>query len=291
MSMQAAELKDYGILAASGADVRAFLHAQLTNDVANLPAGHARYAGWCSAKGRLMASMLVVPHGDDILLQMSRDIAAPVAKRLSMFVLRAKAKIADESDGWKQHGIWGEGAAEALAGAGLPAPQEPLAVATAPAGIVVAVEPGRFLVLSRTPPEGIALNAGADDWALAEIHAGRPLITLATQEQFVPQMTNLELLGGVDFKKGCYPGQEIVARTQYRGILKRRMFRLRGEGLQAGQDVYSDDDPAQASGKVVNAAGGEALAVLQIISVEQKAPLRTAPGAAPLEVLSLPYAQ
>ena len=133
----------------------------------------------------------------------------------------------------------------------------------------------------------------AEDWALAEIRAGRPLIGQATQDQFVPQMVNLELSGGVDFQKGCYPGQEIVARAQYRGAVKRRMYRLRG-ALQPGQDLYSDDAPGQAGGAVgtvVNAAGGEALAVLQTSAVEGKSPIRAQPQAAALEILPLPYSQ
>jgi folate-binding protein YgfZ len=126
---------------------------------------------------------------------------------------------------------------------------------------------------------------------LAEIRAGRPLIEQPTQDQFVPQMVNLELAGGVDFHKGCYPGQEVVARAQYRGAVKRRMYRLRGAALQPGQDLYSDDAPGQASGTVVNAAGDESLAVLQISAVEAGTPFRAQPQAAALEVLPLPYAQ
>ncbi len=290
MRAHSTELKSWGILAASGADARAFLHAQLTNDVEKLAAGEARFAGWCSPKGRLMASFLVVPHADGFLLQLAADIAAPVAKRLAMFILRAKAKLTDESALWKQYGVWGEDAASALTAAKLPVPATPLSSASEADCIVIAIEAQRFLVLSRAAVAGLTLDASEEDWALAEIRAGRPAITLATQDQFVPQMANLEALGGIDFKKGCYPGQEIVARTQYRGILKRRMYRVRGSGLSAGQDLYSDDFPGQASGKVVNAACGEALAVLQIASVEEHKAVRAAPGATPLEVLSLPYA-
>jgi folate-binding protein YgfZ len=113
-------------------------------------------------------------------------------------------------------------------------------------------------------PRLFSRRATADDWTLAEVRAGRPLIELPTQDQFVPQMVNLELSGGVDFKKGCYPGQEIVARAQYRGAVKRRMYRLKGAALKPGQALYSDDAPGQPSGMVVNAAGDEALAVLQV---------------------------
>jgi folate-binding Fe-S cluster repair protein YgfZ len=104
-------------------------------------------------------------------------------------------------------------------------------------------------------------------------------------------MVNLELAGGVDFKKGCYPGQEIVARAQYRGAVKRRMVRLRGAALQPGQEIYSDDMPGQPSGTIVNASADEALAVLQVSSIESKSPIRVAPLSGALEVFSLPYSR
>ena len=156
--------------------------------------------------------------------------------------------------------------------------------------MVVGIDDDRFLLIaSPEVQDRIKVNATAGDWACAEIRAGRPLVVLSTQDQFVPQMVNLELAGGVDFKKGCYPGQEIVARAQYRGAVKRRMYRLRGAALRPGQDLYSDDAPGQASGTVVNAAGEESLAVLQISAVEAGSPIRVQPQAAALEILSLPY--
>src|ERR687896_2318741 len=104
--MECARLNRYGVLSVTGADARDFLHAQLTNDIQNLPPERAALAGWCSAKGRLLATFLVIPAAQGFLLQLSRDLAAAVAKRLSMFVLRSKVKIADESDAWAQYGIW-----------------------------------------------------------------------------------------------------------------------------------------------------------------------------------------
>jgi hypothetical protein len=158
--------------------------------------------------------------------------------------------------------------------------------------ITVRIEPDRSLVFAPEPSSSRYLpNASSADWALAEVRAGRPLIVLSTQDQFVPQMVNLELVGGVDFRKGCYPGQEIVARAQYRGTMKRRMYRLRGGSLQPGQELYSDDTPGQASGTVVNAAGDESLAVLQVSAIEAKSPIRAQPQAAALEVLPLPYSR
>jgi folate-binding protein YgfZ len=274
MATRIASLEQYGLLQVTGEDARAFLHAQLTNDIEHLAPAAARYAGWCSAKGRLLASFLVVPVPEGFFLQLSRDLVPTVAKRLSMFVLRSKVKVSDATGEWLQYGLW-----EA-------SPGGDLSVRQAEGRIEVGIDGQRTLLLSKTPQSA---DTAADEWALAEVRAGRPLIVLATQDQFVPQMVNLELSGGVDFKKGCYPGQEIVARAQYRGAVKRRMVRLRGAALQPGQDIYSDDAPGQAGGTVVNAAGDEALAVLQVAAIEAKTPVRAQPQAAALEVLPLPY--
>jgi len=277
--MRLARLEQYGLLRVAGEDARAFLHAQLTNDVENLAPGTARYAGWCSAKGRLMATFLVVPQDDGFLLQLSRDLAPAVAKRLAMFVLRSKVKISDVSGELLQYGLW-----EGLPGG-------VLSVRHTEDRVEVAIDAKRTLLITKAAQSA---DAAAEDWALEEIRAGRPLIMQATQDQFVPQMVNLELAGGVDFRKGCYPGQEIVARAQYRGAVKRRMVRLRGARLQPGQEIHGEDAPGQAGGAVgtvVNSAGGESLAVLQVATIEAKAPVRAQPQAAALEVLPLPYAQ
>ncbi|MDH4174049.1 MAG: folate-binding protein [Betaproteobacteria bacterium] len=301
VSFAAAELKQSGLLSCSGDDARAYLHAQLTNDIAGLAAHEARIAGWCSAKGRLLATFLVVAHGGEFLLQVPRDMAPAVAKRLSMFILRAKAKLVDASDAWAQFGFWGGGAAERLAALGLALPQGPMRATHADRGIVVQVAAQRYWVLvpaaQRAPLAALASETGEGAWALEEIRAGRPLVVQATQDQFVPQMVNLERLGAVDFKKGCYPGQEIVARTQYRGVLKRRMVRARvAAQAAAGDDLFADALPGQASGAVVNAAalpdgGSELLAVAQIGVLEGAQPMRLRSADGPvLEILPLPYA-
>ena len=293
--MKSAELSQYGLLQASGSDARAFLHAQLTNDIEGLAADEARYAGWCSAKGRLLASFLVVPHRDEYLLQVSRDLAPAVAKRLSMFILRSKVRIGDASDAWSQFGLWGDGAEAALAELGLAPPAQQLAVARRENLLGVHVSAQRYLLLAPVAERARlgALSGASDEsgWTLEEVRSGRPLITQATQDQFVPQMVNYERFGAVDFQKGCYPGQEIIARAQYRGQVKRRMVRVRTPvPLRPGQDLYSDDLPGQASGTVVNAAGDEALAVVQIATLEKGLVLRAESHDAPLEVLPLPYA-
>ncbi len=284
--MHSAKLGQYGLLRVDGTDARSFLHAQLTVDVEQLATGHARHAGWCSAKGRLLATFLLVALEDGFLLQLARDLAAPVAKRLSMFVLRSKVKITDESAVWPQHGIWGPGAGAMLRELGMEAPGA-LQAGSAGGKVAVCLGAERYLLLG-----AVALETDSSelDWALQDIQAGVPLLSLATQDQLVPQMANLELLGGVDFRKGCYPGQEIVARAQYRGEVKRRMYRLRSAvPLASGQELYADDAPGQAAGKVLNAARDEALAVLQVSAAEGGAAIRATQGGAPLQILPLPY--
>ena len=294
-SCSSAELLEYGAIVMSGADARAFLHGQLTNDIEHLPPQQARRAGWCSAKGRLLATFVVVPREDGFLLQLARDLVPAIVKRLQMFVLRSNVKLADASTDWVQFGVWGEDAAKQLGALGLEAPAADLGITRTTDLIAVRIAAERYLLLARSAQRAaIATHLPGDDatdWALEEIRAGRPHVTQATQDLFVPQMVNLERLGGVDFKKGCYPGQEIVARTQYRGQLKRRMVHLRAlQPLRPGQDLYSDDFSGQSSGTVVNAVAGEALAVLQIATLERHAAVRAEAGGAAIEVLPLPYA-
>lgn len=297
----AAELQRLGLLSCTGDEARDFLHAQLSSDIAALQVGRARFSGWCSAKGRLLATVLVVPHASGYLLQLSRDIAPATAKRLSMFILRAKAKLADVSEAWVQIGLWGPQATGQLAALGFETPAADLAITRAGDALAVRVAAQRFLLLAPAAQRGRFVEAlgdgGEEAWALEEIRAGRPQVVQATQDQFVPQMVNLERLGAVDFQKGCYPGQEIVARTQYRGILKRRMVRAKLAAPAApGDALYADNLPGQASGMVVNAAqtpegATELLAVVQISSLESASAIRL--GAAdgpPLELLPLPYA-
>jgi folate-binding protein YgfZ len=256
--MEYAPLSRYGLLSVTGAEARDFLHAQLTNDIANLPPERAALAGWCSAKGRLLASFVVIPALEGFLLQLARDLVPAVSKRLSMFVLRARVKIADAGGDWFQFGLWGDLP-------GVLVPNDVFGVSGDEKSKLIRMGDGRFLALSKDSSflEGMAKPVPESRWALDEIRAGRPLITAATQDQFVPQMVNLEKLGGVDFQKGCYPGQEIVARAQYRGQVKRRMKLLRaprGIELQPGQEFEG--------GTVVDAApaeqGTELLAVMPI---------------------------
>jgi hypothetical protein len=284
MSEHIADLSNNALLSVSGDDAAAFLHAQLTNDVEALAVNRAQWNGWCSPKGRLLATFLLVRRPGEFLLLLPAEIAGAIAKRLGMFVLRSKVKIADVSDRHARRGIIGRRAG--------PAPME---VVDESGAILVGLEQGRivaFMPLERA----LTPDVGADAWELAAIHAGVPTITAATQEAFVPQMANFELVGGVSFKKGCYPGQEIVARMQYRGGLKRRMALVHVGGSERpvpGQSVYSAAFGDQAAGMIVNAApapegGVDALVVAQIESLERGDLRWKSPDGPGLEVRSHP---
>jgi tRNA-modifying protein YgfZ len=280
-------LIELGLIEATGADAAAFLHNQLTNDIEHLDTTEARLAGYCSPKGRLLATFLTWRTGDSILLQLPRELQAPIQKRLQMYVLRSKAKLNDVSLQYAAIGLGGAAAGATLSALFPEKPDAPLAKVDTASGTLIrtadAFNAPRYLWIA---PLDVAQKAwpdlsrhltavGADVWRLAEIEAGIPQITVATQEKFVPQMVNLELIGGVSFKKGCYPGQEIVARSQYLGKLKRRMLpaTLDAEDIAPGMEVYSSADPAQPCGTVVNAAqtgsgGSRALVEIKLSASE-----------------------
>lgn len=295
----AAELAHVGLLEVSGPDARSFLHAQLTNDVAGLPPDQTRYAGWCSPKGRLLASLLLIPRGDGFLLQLARDIAPAVARRLAMFVLRAKVTVADVSAVWAQFGLWGQGAEQRLATLGVATPGRALEACSNASTIAIRIAAQRFLVVApasqRTQLEAALCTGSEQAWQLEEIRLGRALVSAATQDLFLPQMLDFERLGALDFTKGCYPGQEVVARTQYRGQLKRRLVRARlGIPVSPGAELYSDGQPSEPSGTVVTSAvtaggGSEFLAVVQVAALEQDVPIRlSSRSGEALEILTLP---
>jgi folate-binding protein YgfZ len=306
-------LTDLGLIAVGGEDAGSFLHNQLTNDVEHLAPQEARLAGYCTPKGRLQATLLMWRGGQDqqdIYLQLPRAIQAPLQKRLSMFVLRAKAKLRDATDEAPTAavlGLTGSKAADALRRHVDTLPAEPYAKVDGAFGTVIrladAFDAPRYLwiaaadaAIAALPQLRESLELGGNAaWHLAEIHAGVPQVTQPTQEQFVPQMVNFELIGGVNFKKGCYPGQEIVARSQYLGKLKRRMVlaTLANAAARAGDEVYAAEDPEQPCGMLVNAApnglgGADALVEVKLAALEQEVRHGSA-GGTPLQFLPLPY--
>ncbi|HUP96856.1 MAG TPA: folate-binding protein [Usitatibacter sp.] len=297
-----ADLPHNALIEVSGDDATAFLHAQFTNDVQALEEDGTQWNGWCSAKGRLLATFLLVRRPGGYLLVLPAEIAAAFTKRLGMFVLRSKVKIRDASSDYARIGIAGTQAATIVqrhwgrAPAALRSTEKDAAVVTALAAdrfIAFVPQSGAPAILEAFGRE--ATRAGADAWEWLQIRSGVPTIVTATQDAFVPQMANFELVGGVSFKKGCYPGQEIVARTQYRGILKRRMAlaHVDGPAPSAGQSVYSKEFGDQAAGQVVNAApspegGSDVLVVAQIDSLRSRDLRLAAPDGPPLEIRSHP---
>lgn len=301
-------LTHLGTIRVTGEEAAVFLHNLFSNDVKSLAADAARLNSFCTPKGRMLASFLTWREpGGDVILQPSADITAALQKKLSMYVLRSKARLIDASAETCQFGIAGPAAVSALQARGLPVPEVALSVAHASDATVIRLDAAR-LILAVPAAAGAAhfgalvaaglVPAGTAVWQLLDIRSGWPLITGSTQEEFVPQMANFELLGGVSFNKGCYPGQEIVARTQYLGKLKKRMYRAfvsAAERPLAGSDLYSPDVGEQSCGKVVTAsplaAGGhEILAVLQMSSHEGGNVHLGRPDGPKVEFRPLPYA-
>jgi len=258
----ACSLHDWGVILATGPDSASFLHGQLTQDMLHLGDSQARLAGYCSAKGRLLATFIAWRAApEQIALACSADLLAPTLKRLSMFVLRAKCKLSSADGQWALYGLAGLRAEQWLAeAAGTTLPGAPWAVLSFGASRAIRLPAGasssRWLLVqpANLPAPALPPLARAD-WDWLEVQAGVARVVAATVEQFVPQMVNLELTGGVNFQKGCYPGQEVVARSQYRGTLKRRMFLMNAEGaLSPGQEVHHSTDPGQPAGLVALAA-------------------------------------
>ena len=299
----AVRLADWGLIRAQGADAASFLQGQLTQDVASLAEGRARLAGYCSAKGRLMASFVVWrADRETFYLACSADLLAPTLKRLSMFVMRAKCKLSDVSADIALYGLVGAQAVSALGAGGVAGPWTvaasgdqqlirlsdaeglPRCLLAAPA---VSALPAAVLALPPLAP---------DDWAWLEVRSGVVRIVAATTEHFVPQMVNFELVGGVNFQKGCYPGQEVVARSQYRGTLKRRAMVFEADAnLAPGQEVFHSADPAQPAGMVALAArrsGGETAALVEVkLAALGHGSLHAGSADGPvLRLLPLPYA-
>ncbi|MDO9243679.1 MAG: folate-binding protein [Rhodocyclaceae bacterium] len=298
-------LADQGLIRVSGEDAASFLHNLLTNDITHLAEGQARHAGLCTAKGRLIASFLIWREGSDYLLQLSADILPGILKKLSMFVLRSKVKLADASGERALIGVVGVEGSHGVEGSQV-GPTEPMRTASYCGGTAIRLDANRCVL---AVPTGEAANVASElgtagqlnDWHRAEIAAGIPRIVAATQEAFVPQMVNYEMaaIGGVSFQKGCYPGQEIVARTHYLGKIKRRMYRASLDAPAAlaapGTDVFTPETGEQHCGALVltapvSAGGYECLVVVQSSGAEAGEVHVGSPTGPRLKMLPLPYA-
>ena len=300
----ATRLADWGLILVRGPDAASFLHSQLTQAVQGLPPDRARPAGYCSAKGRLLASFVIwKAEPETLALACSADLLAPTLKRLSMYVLRAKCKLEDASAALPLWGLAGEAAgrwlgSEAMAAQAWKRGERPGSAGSHWVRLPDAEGVPRWLwaaPAAEAAPDLAALDASL--WAWLEVRSAVPRVVAATTEHFVPQMVNLELVGGVDFQKGCYPGQEVVARSQYRGTLKRRMVLMEGPWpLVAGTDVFHSSDPEQPAGEIVLAAPGpdghgSALVELKLAMLESPGHFSSgsSDGAGALVPVALPY--
>jgi tRNA-modifying protein YgfZ len=287
----AALLQHLGIIQIDGADAVRFIHGMLTQDFVLLDLEHARLAALCSPKGRMLASFIGYKDANgSVFLLCHRDLIEATIKRLSMFVLRAKASLRNASTEYSVFGVFGTNASEpwsktqdatGIVYIGLhPVVGYARALAIAPVGATTAITP----------------NLHEQFWRWSEVRSGVATVCTAVADQLVPQMLNYESIGGVNFKKGCYPGQEVVARSQFRGTIKRRGYIVHGEAvMQAGDLVYSAEDHEQPAGLVVQAAAAPAGGYDAIIScqvaVAEKDQLRLSEAlGAPLHLRPLGYA-
>jgi folate-binding protein YgfZ len=299
-----ADLSHYGLIGFSGEDAKDFLHGQITNDLRGLTEQQAVFAGYLSAKGRMLANFLVMKRADDILVMLPASLREAIQKRLSMFILRSKVKARDASDEWVRLGLSGPQAGKLLASVlGVAAPASIMAMAHTGQACVLCLGADRFDILVApaaaealwTQLAAAARPVGAPAWDWLLVNAGIPAVLPQTQDHFVPQMANMEILGGVSFNKGCYPGQEIVARSQYLGKVKRRLYLAHLDSeARPGDELYAPDPADQAAGLIANAArapggGWDVLAVALTPSVEAGEVRLKSRDGAPLAFRPLPY--
>ena len=301
----ATRLTRFGVVEVDGDDATEFLQNQLTNDVHLATPEQGQLQAWLNPKGRALTTFwLLVPEPGRYWLIMPRERIAATMKRLTMFVLRSRVTLADHSEAFALFGLRGAEPlqrATALLGR-LPKPDWGC-VTAGPHTAIALPQPAGLLLLSpqhhsAATATTLAIGGDSDEqgWWLGLVRAGLPVVTEATSEAFVPQMLNWERIGGVSFKKGCYPGQEVVARMHYLGKPKRRTFRLASGGPcpAEGSTVTLADDTGNAAGQVVNAAptpegGCELLAVLKLDARGSGAALADSDGR-PLQPQALPYA-
>ena len=282
-----------GVIRVSGTDACSFLNAQLTSDVAAISPVRAQYSGHCTPKGRLLATMLIFQRADALYLLLPAALAQDTRAGLQRYVLRSKVTLADVSGELALFGVAGKQAARALEACGLLRDATALTAfdASEAGDVTVVTLPGaRHLVVCPQKRSIDVWNqlrtkllaAGADLWELQTIRAGIATVITATREAFLPQMLALDSYGAVSFEKGCYPGQEIVARTRYLGNVKRVLYRGHCDGpLAPGDAVLSDE--GKSVGMIANSAtdgGGrwECLAVMQRDAVLHTGPFTTGNG-------------
>lgn len=259
---QSGRLHHLGVLRFTGPDSSSFLQGQVSNDTRRIADGQSLLAAYSSPQGRVLALMHLLQHSSGIIAILPRDLVVPTWEALRRFVLRAKVKIEDASEALTVFGHYGARDAQS-------APDDAATVGGDAQRCWVigpSLAGGTIQAQQQAPQQA---NQVEIDWRLADIRAGLPQIYLATREIFVAQMLNLDLLDGISFTKGCYTGQEIIARTQHLGRIKRRLYRLRlppGDWL-IGQPIRLPDGRSGRLTEVVrNGDGSEALAVLNMQS-------------------------
>ena len=294
-ALAAGRLPHLGILRFSGADALSFLQGQVSNDTTRLAQGSPLFAAYSSPQGRVLALIYLLPHSSGIAAIMPREVLPVTLERLKKFVLRAKVKIEDAGESLAVAGCYGE---DAVRGLGLAVPDAPgRYLEHNGVGVAAVGSEHRYWVIGdpaesalRLPSDGSAERI-EHDWRLADIHAGLPQIYAATSEAFIAQMLNLDRLDGISFTKGCYTGQEIIARTQHLGRIKRRLFRLSlpAGDWRVGQPLQLDDGR---QGRIVDViATGAKTEALAVLSLEPGADdAASAQSGVPAEVLPLPYA-
>lgn len=279
------------VIRAEGADVDSFLQGQLSNDIRELTATRAQLSSYSNPKGRVLAVLALLRTGRDVLLETEAGIAPAILKRLRMFVLRSKVKLEVSPNGETALGLSGPTADRLLEQAGLPVPAIVWGCADA-AGLIVMRRPdgpfprysihGSSDALATLWPalSSDAQPVGTQAWRLLDLLAGVPSIHADTSEQHVAQMLNLDQLDGISFVKGCYPGQEIIARLHYLGSLKRRLFLGYANGaaeVTRTMPVFAADAGMQPVGEVLDVVahpvrGSAVQAVLQLAN--RDSPLR-----------------
>ena len=294
-------LSHEGVLAVRGADAAKFLQGQLTCNLNYLSETQASLGARCTQKGRMQSSFRILLQGDGVLLAMASDLLEPQLADLKKYAVFSKSKLTDESAGWARFGL--VNADHALASLGLELPPETDSVVRTDTLIAIRVSPGRAELW--VPAEHAqtvrsqltaALKEGdLNEWLLGQVRAGIGQVMPQTRELFIPQMLNLQAIGGVSFKKGCYTGQEIVARMQYLGKLKRRLYRLSldaAETPEPGTPLFSPSHNSSIGEVVLAAKADQSIELLAVLQAEAAdsgdVHLGTLEGPA-LHLLDLPY--
>ena len=302
------DLSHHGLISIDGEDATDFLQGQLTNDVRDVSLSHSQLSAYCTHKGRMLANFRLFKRAESYYMQLPQALLESILKRISMFILMSKVSIKDNSNSLVKIGLSGPKAAEQLSEfiSDLPSETDDCVQANGYTIIKCAGELPRYEIFGELEEiktlwgqlDVNAAPAGAGAWETLDILAGIPTITTETSEAFVPQMTNMHVINGVNFQKGCYTGQEVVARMQYLGKLKRRMFKIKietSDSVSPGDKLYRKDSKSgQGTGQIINAqadsnGGTVALAVIDITDADSGELQLHDENGPEINVLSLPY--